>query len=115
MVEIIDDVPYEVAMQALADRKYHMIVDRQLATQALGASGAPLSKVVFLPYLFFLCASISLFYSWVLAVGSLLGAFFTFRLLRNVAIGWVRRRAVRDPDLYAVFAKHRIIWFTPVL
>ncbi|MFC0204736.1 hypothetical protein [Novosphingobium soli] len=114
MIEIIDDVPYEEAMRAIANRKYHMIVDRGLATSAFGSSGSRLTNIVFLPYFFVAGAIVAIFYSWVLAIACLALAFLSFKLLRNVAIGWVRRRAVRDPALYEIFARNRVVWFTPV-
>ena len=112
-MEIIDDVPFEEAKAKTASGEYALMVDRMLATQAFGNSGSPLTHLVFLPYLCFIVAVVMLFFDWRYSIGLAIAGFFAFRLLRTVAINWVRKNALIDRGLYGAFAKHRIVWFTP--
>ena len=112
-MEIIDNLPFDEAKAKTESGEYALIVDRMLATQAFGNSGSRLTSLVFLPYLFFIAAIAMIFFDWRFSIGLAVLGFLAFRVLRTVAINWIRKNAFVDRGLYEAFAKHRIIWFTP--
>ena len=111
-MDIIDDVPFRVARDAVRNGDYLMIVDRMLATQAYknsGEWGANLAGVFFLTML----AAIPLaFVFWPAAIASALASHISLRILRRKAVAWVRLNAFASEELYYIFARHRVIWFT---
>lgn len=112
-MEIIDDVPFDEARKKVEAGEYLLIVDRALATQAFGSSGSIWTNLVFAPYVGTAAGIVLLFFDWRIGLLAFFLAILSFRLLRSAAITWVRRRALSDRTLYDVFAKHRIVWFTP--
>jgi hypothetical protein len=113
-MEIIDDVPFEEAIEKIKSGEYALIVDRSLATQAFGNSGSILTNLVFLPYVSIAIGVIFLFFNWQFSVLAFIFGILSFRAFRYSAIRWVRRYALTERSLYEVFTKHQIIWFTPL-
>jgi hypothetical protein len=113
-MEIIDDVPFDEAIQKVKSGEYALIVDRGLATQAFGNSGSVWTNLVFLPYATIAIGIGLLFFDWRFSILAFILGVLSFRILRYAAIGWVRKQALTERGLYEVFSKHRIVWFTPL-
>ena len=114
-MEIIDDVPFDEAIQKVGNGEYVLIVDRGMATRAFGNSGSVCTNLAFLPYISVAVGIALLFFDWKIAILAFIFGILSFRILRYAAINWVREHALVERGLYEAFAKHRIIWFTPLV
>lgn len=111
-MEIIDDVPFRAARDAVEDGEYLMIVNRVLATRAYKNSGEWGANLAGLFLLTALAIVPLIFVYWPAALASGLTAYLSLKVLRWKAVEWVRRNAFASEGLYHAFARHRVIWFT---